>query len=82
MMHRFFRGLIKGFGRLLKQSYLALHCMSRSFWQATCVHNFRAFTIFFVSSEIPCMPSTRLVKQTVYYGYKVDLFLHSGISCL
>ena len=26
-------------------SDLGLHCLSRSFWQATSIHNFRTFTI-------------------------------------
>ena len=34
------------------QSDLGLHCLSRSFWQATRVRNFRTVTIFWLAHEI------------------------------
>ena len=33
-------------------SDLDLHCLSRSFWQATSVRNFRAFTVIKISADL------------------------------
>ena len=60
---------------LWKQSDLGLPCLSRAFWQASSVQNFRTFTVKYLNYKPIVISSTVLMALSLYIKFCYALVL-------